>query len=341
MGRWKDMASGENKGGRAVAGSIGRRGAAALAAAPASVLVAIALAAALHDPAHDPAHDPQLASLSCLNGWLPLHPGYMEEIRAIEERGDKPGPLVKRTDGYFDYFAGASRIGPDPMPRSINLIAKGIPEGMDDETAAMAMVTVINWLIAPPGQCVWEHEYIAWGGRLGDLEYDRDLRCHLADRPAGAPAPYEIADGETRALIGRAGPAPGGDGAFEYVARNTRVEALARDPHRYIAGALDDAGGDAYRAIKVLNRQWWAEGDGCVREGSWTAGGGNLSGLEYSTDHRCYLAPAEVLSRAPGTICFTNPWHVGGTEALVELIKHPAAPAPPPPPGGDDPAPGG
>ncbi len=32
---------------------------------------------------------------------------------------------------------------------------------MDDETAAMATVTVINWLATPPGPCVWEHEYIA------------------------------------------------------------------------------------------------------------------------------------------------------------------------------------
>ena len=50
-------------------------------------------------------------------------------------------------------------------------------------------------------------------------------------------------------------------------------------------------------------------GEGCIREGSRVAGGGDLSGLEYSEEHRCYLAPAEVLSRQPGTTCFFNPWH--------------------------------
>ena len=98
---------------------------------------------------------------------------------------------------------------------------------MDGETAAIATVTVVNWLAAPPGPCVWEHEYIAWGGRLGDLEHDRDLKCHLADGPAGAPAPYELADEETRALIERAGAAPGGDGAYEY-ARGTRGQRCSR-----------------------------------------------------------------------------------------------------------------
>ena len=102
---------------------------------------------------------------------------------------------------------------------------------------------------------------------------------------------------------------PGEDGALEYVARNTHVEMLVVDPHARIADALDDADGNAYRAIKALNRMWWAEGDGCVREYSWTAGGGNLSGLEYSEEHRCYLAPAEVLTRQPDTICVSNPWH--------------------------------
>ncbi len=133
---------------------------------------------------------------------------------------------------------------------------------MDGEAAAMATVTVVNWLAAPPGPCVWEHEYIAWGGRLGDLEYDRDLKCYLAAGPAGAPAPYELADEETRAPIERAGTAPGGDGAYEYVARNTRAEMLAGDPHARIAHALGDADENAYRAVKALNRMWWAGGTG-------------------------------------------------------------------------------
>ena len=161
-------------------------------------------------------------------------------------------------------------------------MSKNVPRSMDDETAAMATVTVVNWLAAPPGPCVREHEYIAGGGRLGDPEYDRDIKCHLADGPAGAPAAYELADEETRALIERAGTAPGVDGACEYVARNTRAEMLAGDPHARIAHALDDADGNAYRAAKALNRMWWAEGGGCVREDSRVAGGGDLSGLEYS-----------------------------------------------------------
>ena len=292
-------------GGRAAAGHIGRRGAAALAAAPVAVLIAVAVAAA----APQGQADIQTASLACLNGWIPLHPGYEEEIRAIAARGDGPGPLTRGTNEFVAYVASTSRAGPDPSARYINLMLKNVPRGMDDETAAMSTVTVINWLAAPPGPCVWEHEYIAWGGRLDDLEYDGDLKCYLADGPAGAPAPYELADEETRALIERAGTAPGGDGAYEYVARNTRAEMLAWDPHARIAYALDGADGNAYRAIKALNRMWWAEVDGCVREDSWVAGGGDLSGLEYSEEHRCYLAPAEVLSRQPGTTCFTNPWH--------------------------------
>ena len=300
-------------GGSAAAGHIGRRGAAALAAAPVAVLIAVAVAAAAapHGPAYGPAHIHSTASLACLNGWFPLHPGYAEEIRAIVARGDEPGPLTRSTGEYVGYVANTSRAGPDPSARAINQFSAMVPKGMDDETAAMATVTVVNWFAAPPGPCVWEHEYIAWGGRLDDLEYDRDLKCHLADGPAGAPAPYELADEETRALIGRAGAAPGGDGAYEYVARNTRAEMLAWDPHARIADALDDADGNAYRATKALNKMWWAEGDGCVRESSWVAGGGDLSGLEYSEEHRCYLAPAEVLSRQPGAICSPNPWNPG------------------------------
>ena len=75
-------------GGGAAAGRIGRRGAAALAAAPVAVLIAFAVAAA----APQGQADIQTASLACLNGWLPLHPGYEEEIRAIAARGDGRGP---------------------------------------------------------------------------------------------------------------------------------------------------------------------------------------------------------------------------------------------------------
>lgn len=120
---------------------------------------------------------------------------------------------------------------------------------------------------------MWEREYIAGGGSLLDLEYDESRKCYLAGNgtepascglpgwvTAGAytiscfakePAPYELADEETRALIQRAGPAPNGSvpeyavhlsperfsmtgpapngSVLEYVAQNTRVDLRGRD----------------------------------------------------------------------------------------------------------------
>ena len=124
------------------------------------IAVAVAAAAAPHGPAYGPAHIHQTASLTCLNGWIPLHSGYAEDIHAIAARGDGPGPLTRGTGEYVAYIASTSWAGPDPSAR-YNPMSKNVPRSMDGETAAMATVTVVNWLAAPPGPCVWEHEYIA------------------------------------------------------------------------------------------------------------------------------------------------------------------------------------
>lgn len=171
---------------------------------------------------------------------------------------------------------------------------------------------------------MWEYEYIAWGGSLLDLEYDREHKCYLSgnrtevpalDAPTIAmfrrgsypaenstwePAPYELADEETRALIQRAGPAPSGTSAVEYVAQNTRGEATRSAS----ADALHYAGGDAYRAVKMLNRDWMPQGEGCVMESFWVGWGNNLTDLRYSEESRCYLAPTEVLDKPLDTPCF-------------------------------------
>ena len=292
-------------------------------------------------------------------------------MRAIAARGGEPGPISTSAE-HVEYLRNNSRVaGTAYLMRDVAFPGPPVPGGLGRAESMMAMVAIINWQSAPPGRCVWEHEYVAWGGNLTELEYDEDLKCYLADGPAGGPAPYELADGETRALVERAGPAPDGTGAFgcysphpdsphlcvepapngtaafEYVMRNTRPEAYYEwradrleaepggpsygrpDPYPEIfygpdgfipsthvdrprvlygaesavAEALYHTGGDAYRAVKMLNRDYPLLNEGCVREGGWVVRGNSLSGLEYSSKDRCYLAPAAAPALPPGDPC--------------------------------------
>ena len=336
----------------------GLRIAAVLAAAPAAVVLAVAMSSAAHEPASDL---PQ-GYLFCLNSRPPPYDGYEEEIRATVARGGHPGPITSSGE-HVEYLVGNSRIdGTGYLFRDVAFPGPPVPAHLDGATAIMAMTAIVNWQSAPPGQCVWEHEYIAWGGNLTELEYDEDLLCYLAGDAGGRrPAPYELADEETRALIERTGPAPAGAGAFgcysphpdsprlcvepapngtaafEYVMRNTRAElfyggagpAAGGDPYpeRFygpdgfitgahiprprvlygaefaVAEALHHTGGDAYRAVKMLNRDYFPMNEECVGEGYWAVRGNSLSGLEYLEEDRCYLAPAEVGALSPDDPC--------------------------------------
>ena len=333
--------------------------AAALAAAPVAVALAVAAMAAMS------AGGP----LSCIQNYPPPYPGHEEEVRAIVARGGEPGTIGDMHE-YIEYFLDNSRETPDLALRSIGYAVKrasdasedrrvltGLRESYtasppprepwDDKALMMKAVTVINRYEAPPGPCVWEHEYIAWGGSLLDLEYDEGRRCYLAGNgtepascglpdwvTAGAyaiscftkePAPYELADEETRALVQRAGPAPNGSvleyaaylsperfsmtgpapngSVLEYVAQNTRL-GLAQQPNIAVAFALNHTGGDAYRAVKMLNKEILPRGDGCVIESYWVGWGNRLTDLGYSDEHRCYLAPPEVRAKPPGAPCY-------------------------------------
>ena len=337
------------------------RAAAAAAAASAAIVLAIAAASAAHDPAHDPMRGPSQGALFCIGAQPPPYRGYEEEIRAIVARGGHPGPIATSAE-HVEYLYNNSRVsGTSYLLRDVGFPGPKVPENLGGAEAMMAMVAIINWQSAPPGQCVWEHEYVAWGGNLTELEYDKDLGCYLADGPAGEPAPYELADEETRALVERAGPAPDGAGAFgcysphpnsphlcvepapngtaafEYVMRNTRPEVFydwlglsaGGDPYPEIfygpdgfipsthvprprvlygaefavAEALHHTGGDAYRAVKMLNRDYHPMNEECVWEGGWAVRGYPLSDLEYSHDDRCYLAPARLGALPPGDPC--------------------------------------
>ena len=343
--------------------------AAALAAAPAAVALAVAVMAAADDPARDM---PPGRSLQCIQNYPPPYPGHEEEVRAIVARGGEPGS-IHDVDEYVEYFLANSRETPDLALRSVATAVKRASDGgedkreavtgpresyraspplrepWDDKTVMMKAVTVINRYEAPPGPCVWEHEYIAWGGSLLDLEYDEGLKCYLAGNGTGPascglpdevtagayaiscfekePAPYELADEETRALVQRAGPAPNGSvleyaaylspdrfsmagpapngSVLEYVVQNTRL-GIARDgsPNIAAAFALNHTGGDAYRAVKMLNRELAPVGEGCVRESFWVGWGNKLTDLRYSEEHMCYLAPPEVWAKPLDAPCF-------------------------------------
>lgn len=352
---------------------------AAAAGAPAAVIIAVAAASAAHDPAPYSERGLSPDTLFCLNAYPLAYPGYEEEIRAIAARGGEPGPIHTSAE-HVEYLNNNSRDPSSYTFRDVAFPGPPVPGGLDGAAAMMAMVAIINWGSAPPGPCVWEHEYIAWGGNLTELEYDGDLKCHLANGPAAGPAPYELADEETRALIGRAGPAPGGAGAFgcysphpdsphlcvepapngtaafEYVMRNTRPEVyydwlgdleptpnglnLAPGPDPYpeifygpdgfipsthvprprvlygaefaVVEALHHTGGDAYRAVKMLNREFPVMNEECIREANWAARGIQLSSLAYSEEHRCYLAPARAPDLPPGDPCLSWRSRIGG-----------------------------
>ena len=346
--------------------------AAALAAAPVAVALAVAVVAAADDPARDM---PPGRMLLCIQNYPPPYPGHEEEVRAIAARGGEPG-VIRGVDEYVEYFFANSRETPDLALRSAATAVKRaagggedkreavtgprdsyrasppLREPWDDKTLMMKAVTVINRYEAPAGPCVWEHEYIAWGGSLLDLEYDEGLKCYLAGNGTGPascglpdwatagayaiscfekePAPYELADEETRALVQRAGPAPNGSvleyaaylspdrfsmtgpapngSVLEYVVQNTRME-ISRDgtPNIIVAFALNHTGGDAYRAVKMLNLIWKPAGDdatGCVIEFFWVGWGNKLTDLKYSEEARCYLAPPEVRAKPLNTPCF-------------------------------------
>lgn len=305
-------------------GGGNRRIALMLAAAPVAVLLAVAAMTAMHNPAYD---IPEGRLLSCYHNGPPPYPGHEDEVRAIVARGGEPGP-INGTDEYVDYFTSNSRLTPNLSLRAIIYHAKTVPGYTGDSESLMKTVTSINRYEAPPGQCVWEHEYIAWGGSLLDLEYDRENKCYLsgnrtevpaldaatiamfrlgsypAENSTWEPAPYELADEETRALIQRAGPAPSGTSAIEYVAQNTRGEVIrSASSVSFFADALHYTGGDAYRAVKKLNRHW-LPGEGCVIEAFWVGWGNSLTDLRYSEESRCYLAPAEVRAKPLDTPCF-------------------------------------
>lgn len=369
-----DLARGPDRAGRPRAGG-GRRlrtaAAAAAAAAPAAIVIAIAVASAGPDPAPYSERGLSPGTLGCINSYPLPHHGYEEEIRAIAARGGAPGPIYTSAE-HREYLYVNSRDPRSYLFHDVGFPGPPVPKGLDGATAMMAMVTIINLGSAPPSQCVWEHEYIAWGGNLTELDYDGSLKCYLADDPAGGPAPYELADAETRALIERAGPAPGGAGAFgcysphpasphlcvepapngtaafDYVMRNTRPEvyygwlgdrlelapdglnyASGRDPYPEmfygpdgfipsthvprprvlygaefaVAEALHHTDGDAYRAVKMLNREFPVMNPECVREANWAARGIPLSNLTYSEEHRCYLAPARAPDLPLGDPC--------------------------------------
>ena len=336
--------------GRAAAriGNENRRIAIMLASVPVAVLLAIAAMTTVHDPVYD-TREGQI--LSCYHNGPPPYPGHEEEIRAIVARGGEPEPNLRHgTNEYAGYFTSNSRLLPNLVHRALPAYASDAPEY---KMSMMRTVAATNWYEAPPGHCVWEHEYIAGGGSLLDLEYDEDYKCYIsgnrtkvpalnytliamfrtgsypAENSTWVPAPYELADEETRALIQRAGPAPNGTSALEYVAQNTRGEIVhSITPVTILAEALYYTGGDAYRAVKMLNRHWpvmhWVgadvvrsgaavedlnidwpvKGEGCVMESYWVGWGSNLTDLEYSEESRCYLAPPEVRAKPYGTPCF-------------------------------------
>ena len=352
---------------RKAAGPGGHPFVAALAAAPVAVAIAVAVMATVHNPSYD---IPPGRLLSCDQNYPPPYPGHEEEVRAIVARGGEPGS-ISGLDEYVEYFLDNSRETPDLALRSVGYAMKRAADGGGDNRAAatgprdsysasppprepwddkmlmMKAVTVINRYEAPPGPCVWEHEYIAWGGSLLDLEYDEGRRCYLAgnetepascglpdEATAGAytiscfakePAPYELADEETKALVKRAGPAPSGSvveyaaylspnrfsmtgpapsgSVLEYVVQNTRL-GLAQEPNIAAAIALNHTRGDAYRAVKMLNKEIAPKGEGCVKESFWAGWGNRLTDLRYSEEHRCYLAPPEVRAKPLGTPCF-------------------------------------
>ena len=335
------------RGGR-LDGGCNRLVALALASAPVAVLLAVAVMTTMHNPAYD---IPPGMLLSCYHNWPPPYPGHEDEVRAIAARGGEPGPGPLRDEGdeYVEYFIANSRQGPNLIPRAIQSAASSVPGYSGDAESLMKTVAAINWYNAPAGPCVWEHEYIAGGGSLLDLEYDEGRECYLAGNgtepascglpervTAGAysiscfakePAPYELADEETRALIQRAGPAPNGSvleyavylspdrfsmtgpapngSVLEYVVQNTRVDlAGPGSPNIAVAFALNHTGGDAYRAVKMLNREWVPTGEGCVMESFWVGWGNRLTDLRYSDEHRCYLAPPEVRAKPLDTPCF-------------------------------------
>lgn len=349
--------------GRAAAriGSENRRIAIMLASAPVAVLLAIAAMTTVRDPVYD-TREGQI--LSCYHNGPPRYPGHEEEIRAIVAREGEPEPNLRYgTDEYARYFTSNSRLLPNLVHRTLPIHASDAP---GYKMSMMETVVTINWYEAPPGHCVWEHEYIAGGGSLLDLEYDEDYKCYIsgnrtkvpalnytliamfrtgsypAENSTWVPAPYELADEETRALIQRAGPAPNGTSALEYVAQNTRGEIRAIQYAAYTRGqiglpvipvttlaeTLYYTGGDAYRAVKMLNRVWpvmhWVgadavrsggtvedlnidwpvKGEGCVMESYWVGWGNKLTDLGYSEESRCYLAPPEVRAKPFGTPCF-------------------------------------
>ena len=151
----------------------------ALASAPVAVLLAVAVMATMHNPAYD---IPPGRLLSCYHNWPPPYPGHEDEVRAIVARGGEPGPGPLRNEGdeYVDYFIANSRQGPNLIPRTIQSAAGSVPGYTGDGESLMKTVTVLNWYNAPAGPCVWEHEYVAGGGSLLDLEYDENRECYLA-----------------------------------------------------------------------------------------------------------------------------------------------------------------
>ncbi len=281
------MEAGRGPGGGGTAPFRMRRGAVLLLAAPAAAMLAVAAMASAHDASTEPDIPP------CSFGYVPPHQGYREEIRALVSREGWPvwRDVYAHPDewlyGYVENNSRAkSRLG-------VIYAMSGPGERTGEGMRAAVTVVVENQFAAPPGGCVWEHEYIAWGGNLSELEYDRGRKCYLADGRFGSPAPYELADEQTRLLVERAGPAPPDEaGALEYVRQNTRVDMAIKNHMTVIEREMDRTGWNAYRAIKVLNVNYHPQATGCLMEQAWINSGRSLSGLDYSEEARCYVAPA-------------------------------------------------
>ena len=271
----------------------GRRAAVLLVAAPVASLLAVTAMAAAHDM------QMQRDVVPCSYSYVPLHQGYEEEIRALVSRVGWPvwREGHEHPSGWLhEYIKDNSRY---KSHLGVIYAMSGPGGRTGSEVRAAVAVVYINQFNAPPGGCVWEHEYIARGGSLADLEYDPGPKCYLADGDAGSPAPYELADEQTRLLVERKGPAPGGAGAHEYVRQNTRVDMIVANHAYVIERELDRAGGNAYRAIKALNMNYEPQAMGCLREQAWINSGKGLSGLEYSEEARCYMAPAWDMDDGP------------------------------------------
>lgn len=261
--------------------------AALLVASPAMAVLAVAAMAVVHGASTEPDIPP------CEFSYVPPHQGYEKEIRALVSRAGWP----VWSDGHaygLEWLVGYVENNSRAKSRLGIVYSMSDPGGRTgDEVRAAVSVVDQNQFAAPPGGCVWEHEYIAWGGNLSELEYDRGLKCYLADGGAGSPAPYELADEQTRLLIERAGPPPPDEaGALEYVRQNTRVDMTVKNYMYSIEREMDRTGWNAYRAIKALNINYKPQVMGCLMEQAWINSGRSLSGLEYSEEAKCYMAPA-------------------------------------------------